>query len=56
MTKKKWIKIETKHHIVEFETKKSSRKFLKKIYKKGITLDYYLWEFDLSTELEEIVE
>ena len=50
------VKIETKHHIVEFHTKKDSRKFLKKIYKKGITLDYYLWEFDLTTELYEIGE
>jgi|TARA_R100000081_G_C4756733_1_gene137532 hypothetical protein len=45
--------IETDHHIIEFETKKDKKIMMQECEKLGVNLDYYLFEFDCTEEVEE---
>ena len=40
--------VETKHHLIEFDSKKTLKKVVKFCDENNIDLDYYFEEFDLS--------
>jgi hypothetical protein len=48
--------IETTHHVVEFESKKVYKQVLGKCKELDISLDHYLFEFDLSENDQEWIE
>ena len=48
--------IQTEHHVIEFDSKKTYKKISKFCIENGFTLDYWLFEFDLTPNDEEYLE